>query len=285
MPSILFDNRSTRLSLPPGAPFSPGPEEAIRYGQGALALRGPCASLFDRIDAVIRDFAAPLGAEEIVLPAALTLEDYRKTGYSDRLPQYTTQLSTGGVCSSAACLCCYPCLAGKVFEPAGGIAFTTRGRVFRQEKLSPDEPERLREFHQRDIIFLGTEEYVEGQLDKCMEWLKGIAGDLGIHGIIQPAEDPFFGADAEVLKAYQKATRSKFELQLIAPKSTRAVAVASVNRHGSHFAKSFNLRLRGGDFIHTGCMGVGLERLALLIGSHYSFDRNLWPGSLRARFG
>lgn len=272
------------------------------FKDGALSLRGPAALLFRKIEQDIKKFADVLSAEEIILSGAISFENFSRSGYLQRFPHFANLLSTidtnapfdlntlktqslQKVCCSAVCLSCYPLFEDQLFKPSENLTLTALGHVFRKEVIDPNQIERADEFNMREIIFFGSADFVKVQLEACISWLNQLIIDCQLQGGVEVAEDSFFGADALDLKAYQQAVQSKFELLLIDPKTKKKIAVASTNNHGNHFAKSYKMTFQNGDFIHTGCFGMGLERMVLLIHAQYGLDPKTWPKALQNRFG
>jgi hypothetical protein len=56
----------------------------------------------------------------------------------------------------------------------------------------------------------------------------------------------------------------------------------SFNDHLDHFGEAWDLRQADGSVARSGCVGFGLERIALALFRHHGFDTGAWPASLRA---
>ncbi len=305
-PEVFFDNLSQKLDFcDPLVLEKLEIKNLINHNKGTLSLRGASAELFEKINQDVKSLAASMGAEEIVLPASVGLEELHLCGHLSRfhhlLTLQTSLLSYPGssaqpigfspslsaperACTSAVCLSSYPVLAGKIFSHNETLTLTALGRCFRNEVIKHEEPLRLREFNMRELIFFGTEEFVKNSLQQCRVWQKNLLVEGQLRGIIQSAEDPFFPAENDGLIAFQRATKSKFELLLTMPGASEFVAVSSVNQHGNVFSKAFDIRFSNGDFIHTGCFGVGIERLALMILIQQGLQITRWPVHLKNRF-
>jgi len=63
------------------------------------------------------------------------------------------------------------------------------------------------------------------------------------------------------------------------------VSVGSLNNHGAHFSKAYNIRLANEQFATTGCVGFGYERLIFLVLSQFGLDERAWPTALREFWG
>ena len=75
----------------------------------------------------------------------------------------------------------------------------------------------------------------------------------------------------------------KFEYRMVIPGKARKLAVMSSNLHGPTFSKAFNIR-NNGRVINTGCLGFGLERLALAIVAQHGIDPAGWPEGLAGEY-
>jgi hypothetical protein len=259
----------------------------IKGEDGALTIRGRAACLFDNVNREIKALAKSLSAEEFVLPSSLSMDNLKRSGYSERFPQFATYLTAHGqterACCSAVCLGCYPHFAGSQLAEGNAFSITALGKVFRHESAGYVEPERLSEFNMREIIFFGSSQFVSASLTNCYEWLKSLLLECRIRGSIELAQDPFFCAEADVLSAYQRTHRSKLEMRLEKPGTKERVATASVNNHDTHFAKAFDIRFKSGEFIHTGCFGLGFERFLFAIVNQFGADESRWPEGLKKR--
>lgn len=156
----------------------------------------------------------------------------------------------------AVCLKLYPLFTDKTIDE--NFIINTCGYAYRNENYIEDGI-RLNEFRIREIVFFGTEEFVNG----CLIEAKNKAFDLAIKVFgeektcIMDANDNFFPNDInKKLGQYQRANHTKQEL--VVKIGNHDVACASVNYHGDSFSKKFNFDSHGK--IVTGCIGFGLER-------------------------
>ena len=267
---------------------------------GVAVLRGKLARIAAALELNFKKFAATLDAEEVHLPSSLSISDLKRSGtlanfghllfFSSSLAEGASPLEANlqdhlaepaRACCSAVCLPVYPCYENQTFRSGQNVCLTALGRCFRNEKLDPANPERLNEFQMREIIFLGSEEFVIESLERCKVWMKSFLTEFRLRGVIQSAEDPFFPAQADALGFYQRIRGTKLELCLEKPEESALVAVASLNNHENHFAKSYNIRLENGDYIHSACFGFGIERALFLILYQYGLDDSKWPACLR----
>ncbi len=84
---------------------------------------------------------------------------------------------------------------------------------------------------------------------------------------------------------YQDENRLKFELRIGVTAEDSGTACMSFNCHLDHFARACDIRDHAGDFAHSGCVGFGMERLALALIARHGYEVNSWidkvlrPGS------
>lgn len=63
----------------------------------------------------------------------------------------------------------------------------------------------------------------------------------------------------------QKAQALKLELLVPIIHEDHPTACASLNLHHDHFSQTFGITFDDGSPVHTGCLGLGLERLTLVL--------------------
>ncbi len=79
------------------------------------------------------------------------------------------------------------------------------------------------------------------------------------------------------MAAFQLAFDLKFEVLAPLPYKQKDLAVGSFNYHQDFFGRSFNVSSTDSTPIHTGCVGFGLERLALAFLAQHGVNRDRWP--------
>ena len=66
----------------------------------------------------------------------------------------------------------------------------------------------------------------------------------------------------------------------------RTISCGSANLHEGFFGTTFDLSLPDGQPVFTGCVALGVERLALAVFTQHGFEPRRWPAPLRdAVFG
>lgn len=280
-----------------------------RVGDGAYATHGLLARLMSRLDSRIRTMAVErYGAEENCYPALVPTTVLHRAGYFDAFPQFlmtagSFQPEAGGYrgfasefsaaedkpkfmdartghnghcLSPAVCYHAYHQLAGKQL-PDEGTVLTACGKVFRFESDQARTLERLWDFTMREVIFLGTREWVHESRRSLMEAVCALVDELHLAGYVEIANDPFFAGGASAKQVMvQRALKLKYEL-LLPVVEDRASAVTSFNLHGTKFGDAFDITTTDGSPAHSGCVAVGLERIAYAFLCRHGLDPVDWP--------
>ncbi len=230
-------------------------------------------ALLDELDRRLVELASGLGAEEQRYPALIARSTVEQAEYPQAFPHLlmfaaplrdpelaanqtplAASLGEAEWClSPAVCYHAYAQHAGRSVEQ--GFAITARGRCFRHE-ASVTPGTRQIEFEMREIIWIGPDDWVEQQLEQGRRRLTVLAADWGLVGEWVVAEDPFFLPAARGKALMQRLQETKLEYQ----SRDGAVALASINRHGSFFGSRFGIIDGRGESVHTACLAVGLDR-------------------------
>lgn len=164
---------------------------------------------------------------------------------------------------------------------APGFTVTSKGKSFRYESLYHKTLERLWDFTIREIVFLGTYDYVLSCRKKMMDLTFALMDHIGMMSYCETASDPFFmdeSANERII--FQKYLQSKYELRGHINQE-KSIAIASFNYHETFFSKNFNIRFHDDSYILTGCVGFGLERLVYTFLCQYGGDIAGWPASVK----
>lgn len=289
--------------------------EVVETASGAFALRGEFLRLYRVLDERTLEFAHKQGAEDLHVPVSTSIESLQRSHFFDRTPHFAQFLSKfppdashisaaakalagtapsthwnasletpTTMCRSAICLSCYPLMQNEVLSNGKNKSFTVFGQAFRNEGKNLKNLERLQEFSMREIVYFGSKDFVSEKLKECAEWFQKLMEDLDLQGAIQTANDPFFAENFQKLQLFQLATQSKFEVRLFNPATKGTVSVGSINNHGHHFAKAFEIRTEDSEFAVTGCVGFGFERLIYLVFAQYGADTKSWPSAVKKFF-
>jgi hypothetical protein len=215
---------------------------------------------FDAIDAEVEWIARGLGARGMHYPALIRHGSLERAGYMESFPHLllsTTRLneSTPWCLSPAVCYHVYEQFAGTTLtEP---LTLTARGVCFRCENETAFGIRQV-EFEMREIVFLGSAEWVDTQSRVAVKRVTALADRIGLQGQWHPAEDPFFLPAAAGKALMQRLLGVKEEYRAGGPDG---LALASVNRHGTFFGERFAIHnLVNGEPVHTACVAIGLDR-------------------------
>jgi seryl-tRNA synthetase len=293
----------------------------LDLGQGQVALAGPALALANALDRNIVQVAREkFGATERAYPALIPAEVLARCGYTSSFPQHlsiVTHLEENydaiekfraanaeqhelhipdphafghpKVClCPALCYHCYPTLEDKKLGREGHVE-TSTGRIARYESSSMVGLDRLWEFAQRSIIWLGDDHFCAERRELAMEVAMELAKTWDIDCSIETASDPFFTSVSTAKSFWQKGQDLKFELRAavepLEGNDVRTVAAASFNLHSTYFGTAFNISDHTGGPAFSGCASWGIERLVLVLFTQHGLDQEHWPASLREALG
>ena len=180
----------------------------------------------------------------------------------------------------AVCYHLYGFLANRVIE-SGRLVATTQGKCFRHESANMASLERLWDFTVREIVFVGSPEFVLAGRSEVQRLARDFLEAIQLDHHVETAHDHFFGAEYRRQSALQNAFELKLEVRATLPHKGKTLAVASYNYHQDFFGRRMGIRLPDGSVAHTSCVGFGLERLAYAIVSQHGLAPARWPAPLR----
>ncbi len=286
------------------------------YGKGQIAYNGPVLKLARLINEKAgKLYEKHFNAKDGHFPAFVDAETLHKCGYFDSHPNAVTfvgnmiedfdaieefrranSCSEGalmppqehvhhdGMCMNpAACFPAYPTLTGKTIGEEGHVV-SWLGRVFRYESRNISGLDRLYEFNVREIVFVGTEDFVAGCRKKALPLVGELAAFVDLDMQLQTATDPFFATVSAAKKFFQQAQEVKNEILIPVLKedgSEKLLACGSVNLHGNFFGEKFDVTAADGQPANTGCIGLGIERWILAAFTQHGFDPARWPKAVR----
>jgi len=255
------------------------------FADGVYGFSGAAERLFAFFENKFEEIALAVGAEKRKYPVLLPVDKYQKTGYLKKSPQYAIfccniyenmdeleNLSQSVdrkkirghlkepqyALSPSACFHSYIEFEGKTLEHNKTISFEQS--VFRNEgRFNYGEIGRLQDYHVREIVFFGDEEYVSSQRNRVMTLTKELLESFGLCGTIEKAYDPFVIPKFQKLKKIQMADVSKYEVRLRVAED-KDISAASFNLHGAAFTYPFDIQIDGCENPVTGCVGFGIER-------------------------
>ena len=264
-----------------------------RMGDGAYAAGPLLATLLAAFDRrVQRTAVEEFGAVEHRYPSLIPTSVLRRAGYFDSFPQFLMTVDrftaadatdgtdvtvpTGHCLAPTVCYHAYHTLAGTQV-PDEGLVITACGDVFRFEEVDHRTLERLWNYTMREVIFLGSREAVADLRMRMVRATCAMVDDLRLAAQLEIANDPFFagGATAERVLV-QRALKLKYELHMPIV-DDRTIAVGSFNLHGTKFGEAFDITTPGGTPAYSGCLGIGLERIAYAFLCRHGIDPATWP--------
>jgi seryl-tRNA synthetase len=80
----------------------------------------------------------------------------------------------------------------------------------------------------------------------------------------------------------QRVQGLKYELLVPVNSDATPTACVSFNYHLNHFGEAWQIELFDGTQAYSGCVGFGLERLALALFRHHGLDADQWPAEVRS---
>jgi hypothetical protein len=293
---------------------------AFEAGEGQVGFGEPLISLMDYFDQRVKRIALNMpNAQEYCYPTLLPISVLEKFGYFASFPQFimfvtrlhndldvyrafradyaTHQKITPALFSHCQNhdYCLPPTMCYHTYHQMRerqldqNRVVTAKGKSFRFESKYYRGLERLWDFTIREIVFLGTREFVLNCRQAFMQQAFALMEEFGLSGYCDVANDPFFVAQDTASKIFsQRMMELKYELHLnIAEEPT--IAVASFNFHENFFGQSFQITQGNQSPILTGCVGFGLERLVYAFLCQYGLDEGKWPPILlsftKAAFG
>lgn len=194
--------------------------------------------------------------------------------------------------SPAVCYHLYFSLADKELAK-GKLTATAVGNCFRYEATNLTSLERLWNFTMREVIFVGSKDFVLENRDIARNRMASALEKIGMAYRVESANDPFFIGEFKKQAAFQSAFQLKFEIRANLPfkkmsndlsegdRVNNTLAVGSYNYHQDFFGRSLNITLPDGTPAHTGCVAFGLERVAFAFLAQFGLDQKHWPKEMK----
>lgn len=243
---------------------------------GITVLESDEAALFAAVETRFQEIATKLGARQVAGPALLPVEQLARLDFFRNFPHLAlpvatltqeargelargeaavpsaehTLVSTGHCLPTATCYGLLLHLRERALEVPEVV--TSIGRCFRNEDHY-DGLRRLRAFHMREALYVGSREGVLDHLARSTELVLALADELGIKVRHEPATDPFYLGDGS-RSLLNQMDPVKFEFV-----SDDGTAIASVNRHRNFFGERLGISFDG-EPAYSGCLAFGVER-------------------------
>lgn len=282
-------------------------------GPGLFAFRGDFLRVRTALDGRIKSLATRFGADELAYPPLWPVPLLRNINYfhdfphlvlvpSGVKPEYHARsvfaerfsknsghaviacsaenglAPAQNVLAPTVCDCCYWLLRDRR-DVSDGL-FTIHGQVFRNESSFDGRLDRLTAYTMREIVMVGSENYVLDRRAALIDEVTKLMVDLDLACNVKAADDPFFCNDALQKSAFQNLAQLKYEVE-VPLFSGRATAIASVNLHNDFFSKSYDFE--DGDGVHpfSACIGFGYERMAYALFCRHGAELSAWPNPVR----
>jgi hypothetical protein len=182
--------------------------------------------------------------------------------------------------SPAVCYHLYFSLADRPL-PGGQLTATAVGNCFRYESFNLRSLERLWNFTMREIIFVGSKDFVLQNRELARQEMAQRLAQIGLAYRVESANDPFFIGEFRKQAAFQSAFQLKYEIRASLPFKDSTLAVGSYNYHQDFFGRNLNISLPDGLPVHTGCVAFGLERMAYAFLAQFGLEPTGWPAVVR----
>jgi seryl-tRNA synthetase len=272
------------------------------YGRGAAF-----EDVVERFDRYVTRVGRPDEPSVVRFPPLLGRQHFERSGYLKNMPQLagTIHAFEGGqaehvaliqtlergddwggqqrmtdlVLTPAACYPLYPTLAGEL--PREGRLCDVFSYCFRREPSV--DPARMQMFRMREYVRAGRPDDVRSWRSKWLERGLALLRALGLDARVALANDPFFGRSGQLLAASQREQELKYEL-VVPIASAEPTALLSLNYHQDLFGSLYGIRIAG-EAAHTGCVGFGMERVALALLKTHGLEPESWPRDVKEALG
>ncbi len=270
---------------------------------GLLTLKGSLVGLRRRLDALFREWAHVVEAEEFAFPPVMSVAALAAADYFSSFPHLATLATRIGpddqgvarfvaaakgspldriekdhlapakfVLPSAACYAVYQHFQGMQLREDRYV--TLMSPCFRHE-TSYTAGQRQWSFHMREIVCVGSEAAVRRFLEKYRTLVQQKMEEARMPFTISEATDPFFDK-RDPRRLLQRLEPLKHEFLF-----ESSLAIASINFHRNFFGERFALRTAEGEPAYSGCVAFGLERWLYACTKMFGADGNAWPACLK----
>jgi len=271
------------------------------YGRSAVF-----EGIIEAFDRYISRVGADDKATAVRFPPVLNRQHFERSGYLKNMPQLAGsihsfmgdqkehlqliqeleegadwahhQKMTDLVLTPAGCYPLYPTLAGDL--PSEGRLMDVFSYCFRHEPSV--DPARMQMFRMREYVRIGQPADVTAWRSRWLDRGLEMMQSLGLNAHIALANDPFFGRTGRMLAANQREQELKYELVVPITSEKDPTACLSFNYHQELFGGLYGIRVDA-QTAHTGCVGFGMERVALALLKTHGLDPEGWPKSVRER--
>jgi len=294
IPEVIFSHNGENMDFDGIIEELSATGEIIIYDKGLVGFGGRFLELYQKLDTMFRTWGTEIGGEEYLYPDLISLDTLVQYDYLRQFPQhlmfsshlkedlnvikrfsseikrsmsavspdYIDVEGTKYANKLAVCPHVYKQYEGRTIDKP--IIITTIGKCKRYESINFNYFERLLDFSLREIVVIGSPEYVLDFRNRMIEKTKSFIERADLCANIKSAADPFFSTEFSSKLLLQQKFKLKYELNLDLS-SGKESAVGSFNYHGSHFVDYFNIKSNSGAPLVTGCVGFGIERFVYAI--------------------
>ncbi len=281
---------------------------ALSLGNGQVGLSGAALEVFEAFDNhFVRLAKEKFNAEPQRYPVLIPTDILRRCNYFTSFPHLVSMIShfvedyerlkevsaanednptvdtvsPDHVVQAAACFApavCYHCyqgLEGRTLE--GNSVFTSIGHCARYESTNMVGLDRLWDFSMREIVLVGEQDWVTEQRQRGIDLFLELVEQLDMGCVLETANDPFFAPIYANKSYWQSSAGLKFEgrfpVETRADGSSRTISCSSFNLHQDFFGKNFDISLRNGAEVYSGCIAFGIDRLVLAYFAQHGVER------------
>ncbi len=290
--------------------------ELLKSGQlhfnsdGIPSFEGDLFSLLKGLDQLFLDYALEIGCTEQGYPTTVPTLSLLNNGYLKSFPQHAILAGTihqdfesltaiasspedysgvkdvdslisnhNQVLCPTVCYHCFERAKASTLKPNQSL-ITAIGKCHRHEGKNTQGLTRLKTYTMREIIYFGDKDFVRKWQLEILEKCKSLLREFDMTHRIAAASDPFFATSASNKKDFQRLFRLKYELQAFIPQEDKWISVASFNNHQQTLVQAYNIEQAEVSDGHSGCFGVGYERLAYALIAQKGISPSNWPDQI-----
>jgi seryl-tRNA synthetase len=138
-----------------------------------------------------------------------------------------------------------------------------------------------------ELVFAGSPEQVTELVNESMNVSNRVLNMLELDWFTEIGDDPFYlSGRSDERRTIDLPQIPKYETRITLPYKSRpgikaGVAACSYNNHGEHYIEAFDIKTKDGTKIWTGCVGIGILRLAMAFLAQKGFDKKNWPNIMK----
>jgi seryl-tRNA synthetase len=274
------------------------------HQRGIYSYSGIFLSLVSGFDEYFLDYAKSIGASESIYPSTLPLKNLQASGYVSNFPHHTLFVSGANkskneisllatsknisskqmsdpelVLSPTVCYRCFDVLSNTNIKSDLEL-YTATCECFRNEGIASQDISRLTNFRMREIVFIGTPPNIEKTRQRICAHARDAIDEFDLSASLVTAFDPFFTTANDKKRGYQNMMGLKYEMRMKIPYLNAEISCMSFNNHQKTLIEAYNISPNRD--LASGCVGYGLERLALAVFAQHGLNPQNWPISLKS---